>query len=94
MNTKAVFEVVRRYVDVAVAKAVRDATKDAPAGPAGPQGKAGESIVGPVGPQGEKGEKGETGPVGPAGIEGRSIGVSVSDSPPAGPRQGDIWIVP
>ena len=59
-----------------------------PTGPTGPTGAQGNS--GPTGPSGPMGPTG-IGPTGPTGPTGAPQNVDVSDTPPAGPVQGDLW---
>jgi len=59
-----------------------------PTGPTGPTGAQGNA--GPTGPSGPMGPTG-IGPTGPTGPTGAPQNVDVSDTPPAGPVQGDLW---
>jgi hypothetical protein len=55
-----------------------------PPGPQGPMGPTGPT--GPAGPQGPKGDKGD-----PGTGTGGGASVTVSDTPPANPLEGDLW---
>lgn len=59
-----------------------------PTGPTGPTGAQGNA--GPTGPSGAMGPTG-IGPTGPTGPTGAPQNVDVSDTPPAGAVQGDLW---